>query len=107
MEFGPAAIQLILPDWMPPHLDEARTFLERMAEAAHPVPLVLYNPPHAKTVLRPEDCFGLARFLAGVKVGLGDIPWFALCAATRKGSRSCARTSAGHRLFTWRRGHLF
>src|SRR5262245_52806358 len=46
-EFRPTAIQVILPDWVPPHLQEARAFLERMAEAAHPVPLVLYNPPSA------------------------------------------------------------
>jgi 4-hydroxy-tetrahydrodipicolinate synthase len=50
-----------------------------MAAAASPVPLVLYNPPHAKRVLTPSE---LARLCAavpaitGLKVGGGDAAWY-------------------------------
>lgn len=67
----PRAIQVILPDWLPLSRAEAKATLERMAQAADPVPLVLYNPPHAKTVLRASDIAELAATiptLAGVKV---------------------------------------
>ncbi|MFD1547871.1 dihydrodipicolinate synthase family protein [Nonomuraea guangzhouensis] len=78
-EFRPGAIQVILPDWAPPSPAEVVTFLERVAEVADPVPLVLYNPPHAKTRLTPAD-FGLlaARIpaLVGVKVAGGDAGWY-------------------------------
>ena len=94
---GPAAIQVILPDWAPPHPEEARAFLERMAEAAHPVPLVLYNPPGAKVVLRPEEYAALAPFLAGIKVGLGDAAWFE---AMRRYAPGIAIFVPGHRLAT-------
>ena len=78
-EFQPGAIQVILPDWAPPSRAEVVTFLERVAEVADPVPLVLYNPPHAKTRLTPAD-FGMlaARVpaLVGVKVAGGDAGWY-------------------------------
>lgn len=97
VKLGPAAIQVILPDWVLPHAEEAHAFLERMAEAAQAVPLVLYNPPSAKTVLRPEDYSALAPFLAGIKVGLGDETWFE---AMRRHAGSIAIFVPGHRLAT-------
>jgi dihydrodipicolinate synthase/N-acetylneuraminate lyase len=96
-QLHPAAIQVILPDWVPPHLEEARAFLERMAEAAHPVPLVLYNPPGAKRVLRPEQYAAVAKFLAGIKVGLGDESWFA---GMQQHAKEIAIFVPGHRLAT-------
>ena len=71
---APAAIQVVLPDWLPLSPTEVRSSLERMVAAAGPVPLVLYNPPHAKTVCSPDQLAALANSLpglAGVKVA-GD-----------------------------------
>jgi dihydrodipicolinate synthase/N-acetylneuraminate lyase len=48
----PGAIQVVLPDWLPLHPVEVLAAVSRMAEVADGVPLVLYNPPHAKT--RPD-----------------------------------------------------
>jgi len=78
-EFRPGAIQVILPDWAPPSPTEVVTFLDRVAEVADPVPLVLYNPPHAKTRLTPADFGVLAarvQALVGVKVAGGDAGWY-------------------------------
>jgi dihydrodipicolinate synthase/N-acetylneuraminate lyase len=76
----PSAIQVILPDWFPVGDSEAVAFLSRVAEAASPISLVLYNPPHAKRVLQPED-FGRLKAavpaLAGIKVAGGDRDWYA------------------------------
>lgn len=75
----PQAIQVILPDWWPVVNAEAVDFLKMSAEAASNVPLILYNPPHAKRVLPPED---LATILAevpnviGVKLADGDQAWY-------------------------------
>jgi dihydrodipicolinate synthase/N-acetylneuraminate lyase len=52
--FQPSAIQVILPDWCALSPDEVMFALERMVQATEPVPLVLYNPPHGKTLLTPE-----------------------------------------------------
>ena len=43
---APAAIQVVLPDWLPLQPDEVLTAFDRMAAAAEGVPLVLYQPPH-------------------------------------------------------------
>ena len=59
----PAAFQVILPDWVTTGQDEQIVFLRKMAEAADGIPLVLYNPPHAKCVLQPAD---MARLSAAV-----------------------------------------
>ena len=72
---APAAIQVILPDWLPLNPIEVHAALERMVVAADPVPVVLYNPPHAKTVCTPAQLVGLARDLpglVGVKVAGDD-----------------------------------
>ncbi len=50
----PGAIQIVLPDWLPLHPTEVLAAVARMAEVADGVPLVLYNPPHAKTQLDAE-----------------------------------------------------
>jgi len=76
----PAAIKVILPDWCPLSDDEVLATIDRMAREAGGVPLVLYNPPHAKTRLTPAQ-FGrlAAEFppLIGVKVAGGDAAWYA------------------------------
>lgn len=77
--YGPAAIQVILPDWWPLTNDEAIDFLHRASEGAGGVALILYNPPHAKRVLSPKD---LAAILApvpgvtGVKLADGGNDWY-------------------------------
>jgi 4-hydroxy-tetrahydrodipicolinate synthase len=75
----PGAIQVVLPDWYPASIEESIAFLERVALAIAPVPLVLYNPPHAKRVLEPEDYAVLCEqipALVGIKVGAGDDAWY-------------------------------
>jgi len=77
---APGAVQVILPDWFPVTDSEAVAFLERMAEAASGIGLVLYNPPHAKRVLTPEQVGHLAGrvpALIGLKTAGGDDVWFA------------------------------
>jgi len=74
----PAAIQVVLPDWLPLSPIEVRAAVERMVSVADPVPIVLYNPPHAKTVCTPEQMADLANELPGligVKVA-GDDEYF-------------------------------
>lgn len=77
---APSGIQVILPDWWPLTDPEVVDFLGMAAEAAGNVPLILYNPPHAKRVLTPAE---LAATLVqvpqvvGVKLGDGDDQWYA------------------------------
>lgn len=77
---SPDAFQLILPDWVVASDEEQVEFLGRIAEVSDGIPLVLYNPPHAKQVLSPS---GLKRLrsavlsLIGVKLASGDASWFA------------------------------
>jgi dihydrodipicolinate synthase/N-acetylneuraminate lyase len=77
---SPGAVQVILPDWFPVSEAEAMDFLERMADTARGIGLVLYNPPHAKRVLGPAEIGRLAEevpSLVGVKVADGDDAWYA------------------------------
>jgi len=77
---APGAVQVILPDWFPVTEEEAITFLEGMAETAAGIGLVLYNPPHAKRVLNPEQLGRLAGripTLVGIKTAGGDDAWYA------------------------------
>lgn len=96
----PAAIQIILPDWWPVTDEEAADFLAMMAEAAQGLPLVLYNPPHAKRVLPPE---ALGRIVAAVpavkaiKLADGDDAWYA---AARRYLAGIALFVPGHHLAT-------
>jgi 4-hydroxy-tetrahydrodipicolinate synthase len=77
--FRPDAFQVILPDWVTVTDDEQIVFLARIAEAAGTIPLVLYNPPHAKLVLSPADLLKLSQAipqLIGVKLASGDAEWY-------------------------------
>ena len=54
-------------------------FLRVMAETAEGIGLVLYNPPHAKRVLSPEEIGRLPQevpSLIGLKTAGGDEKWF-------------------------------
>lgn len=76
----PDAFQVILPDWVTATDSEQVDFLQRIAGAAGNIPLVLYNPPHAKTILRPADFKRLKAAipsLIGIKVAGGDAQWYA------------------------------
>ena len=77
---APGAIQVILPDWFPPTMPETIGYLKVMAEAAGDIGLVLYNPPHAKKTLSPQDFYEIQQLgvaLAGCKVAGGDAHWYA------------------------------
>lgn len=76
----PDAFQLILPDWVVVNKKERFIFLEKMAEASKGIPLVLYNPPHAKLVLHPSDFAELSSLfpqLIGLKVAPAGDDWYA------------------------------
>lgn len=78
-DLRPSAVQIIIPDWFPVTDDEAYAFLARAAEVAEGVGLVLYNPPHAKRVLTPEEVGRLAErvpTLVGLKTAAGDDAWY-------------------------------
>ncbi|ACE89667.1 dihydrodipicolinate synthase family protein [Rhizobium phaseoli] len=75
----PLAIQVILPDWWPLTNLEAIDFLQRASEAADGIPLILYNPPHAKRVLTPaelSDVCGACPSVVGMKIADGDDAWY-------------------------------
>jgi 4-hydroxy-tetrahydrodipicolinate synthase len=75
----PGAIQVILPDWYPPSMDEIISYLQKMSDAASTIGLVLYNPGHAKRKLSPEDFCEIQKHninLVGCKVGGGDEAWY-------------------------------
>jgi len=96
----PSAMQVILPDWVPPTDEEAIRFLQRMAEEAHPIGLVLYNPPQAKRVLTPKEISRLKTAvpsLVGVKVADGDKDWYA---AMREHTAELSVFVPGHHLAT-------
>ncbi len=102
---APVAIQVTLPDWLPLTTDEVLRFLEEVAAVAGPIPLVLYNPPHAKTLLTPDQ-LGLvaarAPSLEAVKVAGGDDAWWA---QMRRHAPSLAVFVPGHHLASgYRRG---
>lgn len=75
----PSAIQVILPDWFPPGMEEIIAFLRKMQDAAGDIGLILYNPPHSKKRLSPAD-FKTIRdagiTLAGCKLPGGDAEWY-------------------------------
>ncbi len=94
----PSAIQVTLPDWMPPSDDEVVAAVSGFAATARPVPLVLYNPPQAKRTVEPELYRRLTRevpALIGVKVVGGDEAWFE---AMRDAAPELAVFVAGSRL---------
>jgi dihydrodipicolinate synthase/N-acetylneuraminate lyase len=99
-DLQPSAIQVILADWFPLKEAEMAACLARMAAAAAPIGLVLYNPPHAKVVLTPAQIGRLHASvpgLIGVKVAGGDAAWYA---EMREHCRGLAVFVPGHHLAT-------
>lgn len=75
----PDAFQVIFPDWVSTNKNERFVFLEKLIDASGGVPLVLYNPPHAKTVLMPADFAELSSAfpqLIGLKVAASGKDWY-------------------------------
>ncbi len=98
--FNPSAFQVILPDWVVPTASEQMDFLSKMAEAAGSIPLVLYNPPHSKLVLKPQEFETLSKAvpqLIGIKVADGDAQWYD---AMRQYAAHLSVFVPGHRLAT-------
>lgn len=96
----PSAFQVILPDWVVPTAAEQIDFLRKMADAAEEIPLVLYNPPHAKLVLKPQDFETLSQDvpqLIGIKVADGDAQWYA---SMRQYASNLSVFVPGHHLAT-------
>jgi 4-hydroxy-tetrahydrodipicolinate synthase len=80
VRLAPGAIQVILPDWFPPTMPEIISYLRVMTEAANGIGLVLYNPPHAKKKLSPQDFYEIKKAgiaLVGCKLAAGDEKWYA------------------------------
>jgi dihydrodipicolinate synthase/N-acetylneuraminate lyase len=74
----PDAFQVILPDWVIASDAEQIDFLQGIAEHANGIPLVLYNPPHAKLELKPKDYLKFKTevpSLIGIKVLSKDAVW--------------------------------
>ena len=99
-QLKPGAVQVILPDWFPVTLAEAVVFLQKMEEEANGISLILYNPPHAKKQLTPEDWVFLKEkipSLAGLKVfdQNGEANWYS---AMQKNSSGLSVFIPGHRL---------
>ncbi|MBW6425460.1 dihydrodipicolinate synthase family protein [Rhizobium sp. XQZ8] len=96
----PLAIQVILPDWWPLTNPEAIEFLKRVTDAADGIPLILYNPPHAKRVLSPSelaDVCGPCPSVVGIKLADGDADWYA---QTKRHLKEYALFIPGHHLAT-------
>ncbi|MFL5745119.1 MAG: dihydrodipicolinate synthase family protein [Niastella sp.] len=96
----PGAIQVILPDWSAPTMPEVINYLRVLTEIAAPVPLVLYNPPHAKKRLSPEEFFQLKEAginLVGCKTVGGDAQWYT---AMKKWAPGLSLFVPGHHLAT-------
>jgi dihydrodipicolinate synthase/N-acetylneuraminate lyase len=77
---GAAAVQFTLPDWWPPSDTETQAFVPGLAEAAPELPLILYNPPHAKRRLTLAEIAALRAAvpsLIGAKLPGGDAAWYA------------------------------
>ncbi len=78
-DWEPSGFQVILPDWFPPTMGDIHRFLEVMEAAADPIPLILYNPPHAKRNLVPAEWIEIVERhpgVVGIKVAGGDAVWF-------------------------------
>ncbi|OCT12565.1 dihydrodipicolinate synthase family protein [Paenibacillus pectinilyticus] len=79
VQWHPSAIQIILSDWFPLKDEEVIDCLKRFAEAAAPVGIVLYNPPHAKRIVPPE-LYARIRAeipnIVGIKVAGGNDDWY-------------------------------
>ena len=96
----PGAVQVILPDWFPPVMQEIIEFLKRIVDAAGEIGIVLYNPPHSKVKLTPPDFEVLANAgirLAGVKMAGGGEDWYD---AMKKYAPDLSLFIPGHQLAT-------
>ena len=96
----PGTIQVILPDWSAPSMPEVIRYLQVLNEAAGPVGLVLYNPPHAKKILSPEEFYQVQEAginLVGCKTVGGDASWYA---AMKKWAPELSIFIPGHHLAT-------
>ncbi len=98
----PGAVQLILPDWFPVSLEEAILFLQKMESEANGISLILYNPPHAKKILKPVEWAVLKRqvpLLQGLKVfdQNADPVWYA---QLKENSSGLSVFIPGHRLIS-------
>lgn len=51
----PTAIQVILPNWFPCNTQTALIFLRKVESVCQGIPIILYNPPHAKVCLTAEQ----------------------------------------------------
>ena len=72
----------------------------RASEIAQGVPLILYNPPHAKRVLTPKELSTILTAtlnVTGVKLADGDANWYA---QARKHLHGVALFVPGHHLAT-------
>lgn len=99
-DLRPAAYQIVFPEWLPLSDPECERFLRRVAAVAAPVPLVLYNPPHAKTRPRPallQRLLDAVPSLVGLKVADGDERWYA---AMHPVLERCSVFVPGHHLAT-------
>ncbi len=80
LRLKPSAYQFILPDWVVvANRSEQIDFIRRIAFTAENIPLILYNPPHAKLVLQPQDLEVLCNEipeLIGAKLAGGDDTWY-------------------------------
>jgi dihydrodipicolinate synthase/N-acetylneuraminate lyase len=77
--YKPSAIQIILPDWFVPTIEESLDFLMKMEEEAKNIGLILYNPPHAKKIWSLEDIAYFKKSipnLVGVKLAGGSVEWY-------------------------------
>lgn len=101
-DLRPGAVQVILPEWFPVSDREAIAFLRCMAAEAQGIPLVLYNPSHAKRRLSPAEWRMLKAAvpqLVGVKVFDNDCSpaWYA---EMRKAATELSVFVPGHHLAT-------
>lgn len=107
VDLKPSAVQVILPDWFPVDDRAAIAFMSGMQDRAKGIPLVLYNPPHAKRVLLPSEWQMIKKevpSLIGVKVFDNDCSpeWYA---QMRENSDGIAVFVPGHHLATgWKNG---
>jgi len=98
----PGAVQVILPDWFPVTIGEAVDFLQKMEEEANGISMILYNPPHAKKQLLPQDWAILKKSvpsLMGLKVfdQNADAGWYR---SVNENNEGLSVFIPGHRLAT-------
>lgn len=75
----PSAIQVILPDWFPTNKETQVNFLNEIVKVANGIGIVIYNPPHAKVLLKPSDYeYLLDRVdgIVGIKTAGGNDKWY-------------------------------